>query len=633
MFGVALPTVPVVPLGPTGIGLTLPGIGVVSGVATSLRFGAVACLVSTEELFHERGSLSRSATTRRLERVRDHGFTQTPFARLLDYGHVHVSTPGGGGVELRSERADDPAAVNATITDNLDRGRSDYRPRASDGGSARTPTRGEPGGNATADPVDLDQLRTAHPDRRPRSAPSIDRTGRTPPRRTAGLDGENAGFTTRTVLVPRMEFGLLPVAATGHDTQDDRLSSEIDEMAETLSTVGIETVVPREYATDASTADAILDGLLADGADAIAAYHLTGGTEQTVVESLRGISRPVVLLGTSRENSFAAAVEARSALEAAGHPVELVFAADLDESTARELRSTVSARAIATAFEGFRLGLIGEQSPWLVSAVEDADRITSRLGPRLVRVDMGTVLEEVDAVPDERAEEVAETLDANAADRVEPDEADLVEAARIYLGLETLATEEALDAITVGCFELIPELGNTACYALAQLIDDGLVAGCEGDLQATLSMELLDRVTDDPVWMANTVAPDAASDEVTFAHCTIATDMLADPPILRSHFESGTGVAVQGELQAREVTLARLGGEAYDELFVATGRVSEGSVGREDMCRTQATIALDGDVDSYLDRTLGNHVAIGYGDVRDDLAAVAEELGVELVAV
>ncbi|MFW5903243.1 MAG: hypothetical protein ACOCS7_00740, partial [Halolamina sp.] len=239
----------------------------------------------------------------------------------------------------------------------------------------------------------------------------------------------------------------------------------------------------------------------------------------------------------------------------------------------------------------------------------------------------------VEAVPDERAEAVAERLDASAAERVEPDADDLVEAARVYRGLDTVASEYDLDAITVGCFELIPELGNTACFALAGLIDDGLVAGCEGDLQATLSMELLDRVTDDPVWMANTVAPDASADEVTFAHCTIATDMLDGPPVLRSHFESGTGVAIQGELQSRAVTLARIGGEAYDELFVATGTVSEGAVGREDMCRTQATVELDGDVNSYLDRTLGNHVAIGYGDVREELAAVAEELGLELVEV
>lgn len=125
VFGVALPTVPVVPLGLAGIGLALAGLGVLSGVATYLRFWAVEYLVTTEELYHKRGFLSRSVTNLRLERVQDTGFTQTLFQRLFDYGHVHVSTAGGGGVELRFENVDDPAAVNATITENLDRVRSD----------------------------------------------------------------------------------------------------------------------------------------------------------------------------------------------------------------------------------------------------------------------------------------------------------------------------------------------------------------------------------------------------------------------------------------------------------------------------------------------------------------------------
>ncbi|MFB6153113.1 MAG: hypothetical protein ABEJ27_02565 [Halodesulfurarchaeum sp.] len=430
-----------------------------------------------------------------------------------------------------------------------------------------------------------------------------------------------------------MRLGLLPVAAGGHDTKDEQLSNEIAEMADNLSEVGIEATVPESYATDTASAAEILTDLTDRGVDAIGVLFLTGGTEQPVVEALQGVSTPVVLLGTERENSFAAAVEARTSLERRGHPVTLVFAPDIDESTARQLQSSISDESSETPFEGLRLGLIGEQSPWLVSATEDADRVARRLGVQLVQVDMTTVLDAIETIPDERAESVAQMLDATAAERIEPDDADLVEAARIYRGLKHVVTEYDLDVISVGCFELIPELDNTACVALAKLIDDGLVAGCEGDLQATLSMEMLSRLTDGPVWMANTVEPDPSDDELTFAHCTIATDMLAGPPVLRSHFESGTGVAVQGELQARDVTLARLGGEAWDQLFVATGTVTNPSGSREDMCRTQATIALDGDVETYLERTLGNHVAIGYGDARDGLDAVAGELGVELVDV
>ncbi|MFW5919501.1 MAG: PH domain-containing protein [Halanaeroarchaeum sp.] len=121
LFGVALPTIPVVPLGLVGVGLVLAGVGVLSGVVTYLRFRAVEYLVTTEELYHKRGLLSRSVTNLRLERVQDSGFTQSAFQRLFDYGHVHVSTAGGGGVELRFADVDDPSAVNAVITEHLDR--------------------------------------------------------------------------------------------------------------------------------------------------------------------------------------------------------------------------------------------------------------------------------------------------------------------------------------------------------------------------------------------------------------------------------------------------------------------------------------------------------------------------------
>lgn len=124
VFGVGLPPVPVIPLGLAGIGLVLVAFGVVSVIVTYLRFRAVDYLITTEELYHKRGLLSRSVKNLRLERVQDTGFTQTVFQRLFDYGNVHVSTAGGGGVELRFQNVDGPATVNGIIAEQLDRVRS-----------------------------------------------------------------------------------------------------------------------------------------------------------------------------------------------------------------------------------------------------------------------------------------------------------------------------------------------------------------------------------------------------------------------------------------------------------------------------------------------------------------------------
>ena len=119
------PTLSAVPLGLVGIGLAAVLLGVVLGVVTYLRFRAIRYLITTSELYRKRGLFSRSVRNLRLERVQDSGFQQSAVQRLLGYGTVHVSTAGGGGVELRFQDIPDPEAVNGRITRQLDRVRGE----------------------------------------------------------------------------------------------------------------------------------------------------------------------------------------------------------------------------------------------------------------------------------------------------------------------------------------------------------------------------------------------------------------------------------------------------------------------------------------------------------------------------
>ena len=119
------PTLSAVPLGLVGIGLAVVLLGVVLGVVTYLRFRAIVYLITTSELYRKRGLFSRSVRNLRLERVQDSGFRQSAVQRLLGYGTVHVSTAGGGGVELRFRGVPDPEAVNGRIARQLDRVRGE----------------------------------------------------------------------------------------------------------------------------------------------------------------------------------------------------------------------------------------------------------------------------------------------------------------------------------------------------------------------------------------------------------------------------------------------------------------------------------------------------------------------------
>lgn len=88
---------------------------------------------------------------------------------------------------------------------------------------------------------------------------------------------------------------------------------------------------------------------------------------------------------------------------------------------------------------------------------------------------------------------------------------------------------------------------------------------------------------------------------------------MAPTNILRSHFESGIGVALQGVLPLGEVTVMKWWGPKMDHYFISTGRLIE-NLDNPSMCRTQVRLHLDESVDYFLNRPLGNHHIILTGN-------------------
>jgi L-fucose isomerase-like protein len=163
-----------------------------------------------------------------------------------------------------------------------------------------------------------------------------------------------------------------------------------------------------------------------------------------------------------------------------------------------------------------------------------------------------------------------------------------------------------LDAIAVECFSLVQERKVTACLALAQLNAEGTVAACEGDLASMAGMMAVKALTGSVPWMANTTRLTDSS--LVLTHCTAPFDLLKDMT-LRTHYETGLSLAVDGEIKPSEVTVCRFS-EKLDHAFIAAGRV----ISRphlEDACRTQVEIELSPEpLRELRERPLGNHLLL-----------------------
>ena len=343
----------------------------------------------------------------------------------------------------------------------------------------------------------------------------------------------------------------------------------------------------------------------------------TGGTERRLLEAIAPgadgrAPEPTVLIAHRGHNSLPAALETLAAIRQRGGRGRIVSVTG-DPATDRTLLDdAIGDLEAIVAMQSTRLGVIGGPSSWLVASSPDPEVVRRRWGPEVVTVEPTRMIELTrtpvtpTGVLAERFTRVADPV-RTTVDRQAVDDAMGVRAA-----LVDVLDNDRLDAVTVRCFDLLADPGTSGCLALASLNDDGIVAGCEGDVPSALAMLWVRHLLGQPTWMANPASLDVERNELVLAHCTVAPSMV-EGFALDTHFESGKGVGISAEFAAQPVTLIRLGGVDLDECWIVEGAII--STGDDaDLCRTQVRVSLSsGNVDDLLTHPLGNHLVLASG--------------------
>jgi len=271
----------------------------------------------------------------------------------------------------------------------------------------------------------------------------------------------------------------------------------------------------------------------------------------------------------------------------------------------------------------------------LIGCTTDYSLLEDKFGLTIKRLDLLTLYKEYQEVSHSDAEDVTKRIVDGVGGLKETTYETVVEATRMYLAAKKIVEKEMLDALTVKCFEIIPVINNTACLMVSKLVDEGIIAGCEGDINATVSMILLNYLTNQPVWLANPASVDHERNTLTLADCTVAKSLASDPKkiLLRSHFESGRGVSIQAPVKKGKVTLIRLGGPRLGKMMILSGQIVDTDMNYDYMCRTQVEVKLNGSVVNFLDESLGNHLAMVPGDVVERLVEVCDVLQIKPVMI
>lgn len=338
----------------------------------------------------------------------------------------------------------------------------------------------------------------------------------------------------------------------------------------------------------------------------------TGGSEGYFLENIDKLQEPYYILTNGANNSLAASMEILTYLNLHGKKGEILHGNT--SYIADRIKSIAETDSVIKRLKKSCLGVIGKPSNWLIASVPDYGEVKRKLGVTLIDIPLSDVETKVAAFK-------SSETDLKGYKPFDKDE--LSKAALIRDAVYEITKEHNLNGFTIRCFDLLSSLKSTGCLALAELNAKGVVAACEGDVAAMLSMYIATLVSGKSCFQANPSRMDTENNTIVFAHCTAPFDMLEDY-CFDTHFESGIGVAVKGRLKKEKITLFRLS-QDLSKFFVSGGEICN-TLDDNNLCRTQINVRIDKPVTELLTNPCGNHHIIIYGDYTRSIERIMNAL-------
>lgn len=268
------------------------------------------------------------------------------------------------------------------------------------------------------------------------------------------------------------------------------------------------------------------------------------------------------------------------------------------------------------------------------------DRVVPHLGTQVQTVAHTGFIEVFKQTgPTAEVRELAERFKANARQVFQPSKEDILDAARATIALRRVVADAKVDAVMMDCLPGLqhPHQHVPPCMGFMDLRDSGIPAGCESDLDATLTMMLLQYLLDRPGFQHNPTV-DTESNHYFCAHCTSPTKMKGagsppEPYMLMNHAEAGWGCVPRVLFSpGQEVTITKYLSVKSDvetpQMLVYSGRVVGcPPVPQAGGCRTNAETTINELED--VAQLKGHHLIMIYDDHARDLRRFCQMYGIE----
>jgi len=353
-----------------------------------------------------------------------------------------------------------------------------------------------------------------------------------------------------------------------------------------------------------------------------------------LIELLDGCDRPVFLWSyewSINSLSIVGGMLVTGGLHAAGALYTLESGDLYDEAILARFTAFARASMLRRRLKDLRIGVSAGKNNIMMSMVWDEFALKRSFGLNLINIAIEEFYRVAETIPDDAVAACWQEICADIG-RVTVPEKEGLFSARYYLTCLALKDKYNLKGYSINCF---PELKSKICLAVARMNDHGIAAGCEGDLNSTFMMLILQLLSGGAAFNGDFLWMYRQSNSILFSHCGAGAFSLAEKPAdveLIPSIETCDGCAVCYPTYARgDYTLLNLMvGKDGLRLFALKGEAVETDL---EYSGTPIRVRFDRNIDDILKDCLrlgtGHHWSGAPGDYTEELRWLCEFAGVE----
>ncbi len=285
-----------------------------------------------------------------------------------------------------------------------------------------------------------------------------------------------------------------------------------------------------------------------------------------------------------------------------------------------------------------KIGLVGYHVPGFYNLSFDELRLRNEIGPQIHHIDLGEVRDAMNEISDKDSNRIMDEVNDKVA--LNKMGKDIFERyAKSYGAFRLIAKRYDCNSLAIKCWPDVDKyFGISVCAIMAKLTDDGILAGCEGDVYGTVTMLMQNYITDKPPFIVDLVHIIKEKNIGILWHCGNAPFSLAgnkdEVSIVKIPNLLGEGWGCNFGCKSGGVTFAKLSeGEGYRMLITSGNAINDKAV----FCGTSAKVKFVSDVGRLMDTIIyqgfEHHFSIIYQDVVQELEDICGMLRIKAVKV